>query len=364
MEIIYYFRQQQTPMYLWQNVHFIDELKRNNIHVEIFNPINYENITIANEELIKKMKKKKYDLFMTCHNEQLLFIRTLISIKDMKIPTLLICYDNLLIPYEHKKVCTYFDLVWLTAMETKRMFDKWGAKTIFAPYAANPYTYKYYDEGEENNRIVFNGTPYGSRANIINTLSKSGIQIDVYSNLNGGRVVSKKHSFFEYIQKFLRFASFSIGRKVLQSALIQKLSHKAVIEENDYLRIKSSVEFSEISKLYSRYAVSLSSTSARDTGILKKPVNVLVLRTFEIPMSGGILFCEYTDELAKYFEDGKEVILYRNTKEMLEKAKILLSPEYKGKRDEIRKNARIRAERDHTWMKRFELIFKELGIHY
>ncbi|WP_373483683.1 glycosyltransferase [Acetobacterium sp.] len=364
MEILYYFRQQQTPMYLWQNVHFIDELSHHGINIEVFNPLNFKNVDLANANLIGQLQEKKYDMFMTCHNEKLLYIDTLKEIKKLGIPNLLICFDNLLIPYEHKKVCAYFDLVWLTAIETKHMFDRWGAKTVFSPYAANPYKYYYKVADLERNKMVFNGTPYGSRANMINNITSAGIPVDVYANVNNGKVVKKKHTITEYMQKMVRFFSFSIGRKVLWSALKQKVRKHSFIKDNNSLVIRPGVEFDEISKLYSEYSLSLSSTSARDTGILKNSVEVIVLRCFEIPMSGGILFCKYNEELSRYFEEDKEIIFYRTEEEMIRKAKYYLDPKRDAERKQIRMCARKRAESEHTWMKRFELVFSELGLLY
>lgn len=359
MKILYYFEQLNTPMFLWQNDHIVNELKQHSIDVEIFNPLHYETIEEANKKLITCVTKGHYDLFMTCHAENLLFIETIKNIKRLGIPTLLICFDNLLIPYEHKNVCKYYDLVWLTSHENQELFIKWGARTIFLPYAANPFFYQY-RQHKEVESVCFIGTPYGSRANIINTLIHAGISVSLY----GKQVTSEKikHGATKgYLYTIATDLKFPIGRKLLFAAAKQRISKQAVLDvKAPFVHYKGFAEC--MSDVYSTYAIALATTTARNTGILKAPVPVVNLRSFEIPMSGGIQFCQYNEELSHYFKNEKEIVFYQNDEEMIEKARFYLTPKAEKLRCEIRKNARLRAENEHTWMCRFSEIFKELKI--
>lgn len=359
MKILYYFQQYSSPMYLWQNDHIVNELSHYDIQIEIFNPLKYESTDMANNELMQYISTNRVDLFMTCHADDLIYIDTIKRIKKRGIPTLLICFDNLLIPYEHKKICEYFDLVWLTSVENKDLFDKWGARTIFLPYAANPYFYKFINS-DEIERICFIGTPYGSRANTINHLSHANIPITLYgkplSTLSEKHVITK--GLIYTVKTDLQFA---VGRRLLLAALKQRLTKQAILDTS-----APSIEYggyaNDMSIIYSKYALALSSTTARNTGILQKPVPVVNLRSFEIPMSGGIQFCKYNNELANYFQEEREIVFYKTEEEMLDKAKFYLDNERKEVRKIIRKNARKRAEAEHTWYRRFITIFLELGI--
>lgn len=359
MRILYFFEQLNTPMFLWQNDHIVNELEHYSIHVDIFNPLHYETIEKANEKLVSHVNKHHYDLFMTCHAENLLYVDTIEAIKRQGIPTLLICFDNLLIPYEHKNVCKYYDLVWLTSRENQELFIKWEANTIFLPYAANPYFYQYKKQ-DEIERICFIGTPYGSRANTINALAHSEVNVSLFGKAVDGTKV--KHGATKgYIYTITTDLKFPIGRKLLIAAAKQRISKQAVLDVS-----APSVQqegFAEnMSDVYSKYALALSTTTARNTGILKDPVPVVNLRSFEIPMSGGIQFCEYNRELSEYFEDEKEIVFYRNEEEMIDKAQFYLQPKLGEIRTQIRKNARKRAEREHTWFCRFSKVFNALGI--
>lgn len=358
MTITYFFEQQESAMFQWQTSHIVDELAHHGIILDIVNPLKYGSLEAAHKALIHRIKETKPVMFLTCHNEELVPASLIRHIANLGIPTALICFDNLLIPFEHKNVCREYDIVWLTSFETEYLFKKWGAKTIFLPYAANPYAFSY-KEQEEINRAVFIGTPYGSRANLINELTASNIPVTLYGKQSvseGKHVLTKglRATVWEDMQ-------FDIGRKLLIAALKQRMSSAAVLNQNAIsLERKGFAE--DMAKIYAGYALSISSTSARNTGVLKRPVDVINLRSFEIPMCGGIQFCKYNKELSNYFEDGKEIVFYRTHEEMIEKGRYFTSDKSLAQRKEMRIAARRRAENEHTWFQRFSKLFEVLGI--
>jgi spore maturation protein CgeB len=114
--------------------------------------------------------------------------------------------------------------------------------------------------------------------------------------------------------------------------------------------------------IYSNHSLSLNITELRDTYLLKKPIHKIHLRAFEIPMSGGLQFASYTEELASYFEENREIVLYRCHEEMIEKAKFYLNSKNEKLIQNMKMSARKRAESEHTWSKRLQNITLELGI--
>lgn len=366
MNILYFFKEKDSLMDKWQRVHIFKELEKHECKIEVLNPLIFSSVEEANEELIKKVKSEKIDLVMTPHNEKTLFIDTIKIIKKKSIPTLLICFDNLVIPFEHKKVAKYFDLVWLTSKETEGMFKKWGANTLFLPYAANPDFFKP-NYQLEINKIGFIGTPYGSRVNMINALINNDISLNLHANFNKVLVeklpAQKNQKYIDYIKPGLNLIKFDIGRRIILGAVKQKIEGniKLNISSNN-LEILKPVGLENLSTLYSNYSLALSSTAARNTGILKNPVNIVNLRSFEVPMSGGLQFCEYFDELAGYFEEDKEIIFYRTEEEMIDKAKFYLRDENYNLRLKMKNAARLRAENNHTWHNRFLKAFERLGL--
>ena len=161
-----------------------------------------------------------------------------------------------------------------------------------------------------------------------------------------------------------KLLSFSIGRKVISGAIINKIlkrRDKKLIGTNN-LSIFPSVEFKEMNYLYSNLALSLNITELRNTYVLDKPIHKLHLRTFEIPMSGGLELASYSSELSNYFEDGKEIVLYKTNEEMIDKAKFYLNPNNYSIINNMKKNARIKAENEHTWTKRFSIVIDALDL--
>jgi spore maturation protein CgeB len=77
-------------------------------------------------------------------------------------------------------------------------------------------------------------------------------------------------------------------------------------------------------------------------------------------MSGALYCTGYTDELAEMFEPDREVIVYRNEHELLDKVRFYLChPELAQK---VREAGRQRALRDHTYHRRFQQLFSALGL--
>jgi len=363
MQILYFFEDKNTLMDKWQQFHIFDELEKHDCHIIVFNPLEYSSIDKANEKLIKYIQRNRFDLFMTPYGHDHFFVDTLNYLKKVGIPTLLICFDNLLIPFKHKKIAKYFDLVWLTSRETEDLFKKWGANIIFNPYAANPYFFKPQFETEIE-RVAFVGTPYGSRANMINALTENRIDTTLFTKESSMQNICKQ-SMKDYIHPACDLIRFDIGRRIILGAIKQKILKNTTLNTNNkYLEIKFPVEFNQLSRLYSNYAVSLSSTAARNTGVLNKPINVVNLRSFEIPMSGGLQICSYFDELAEYYEEDKEIIFYRSQEEFLEKVRFYLKSENNNLRMKMKKAARRRAENEHTWFCRFKKVFDYFGLEY
>ena len=371
MNILYYFYELNTPMYRWQYLHFIDELKRAGHVVRCFNPLDYCSIDEANEKVIEIAKSvKSWDLFITCDEQSIIYRDTVVEISKLGIPTCLICWDNLELPYKQKKIAPIFDLVWITSVETKYLFEKWGCKKIlFLPYAANPYTFTP-SWGKAINAVGFIGSPYGSRVNKLNVLLQAGIQCDVYSDAlfqkgyNNSLGSIQHYKIKDTSIKAFRYLHFPIGRKVLLSTILNKFySQHSLLADSQFFMAHKSVPIQEMNNLYSNFSISLNITELRDTYILRHPVHKLHLRTFEIPMSGGLQIASRTTELSSYFEEDKEIVMYGSREEMISKAKFYLDSSNENTVLSMKKAARTRCEHEHTWMHRFNIVFNELGLN-
>lgn len=365
MKILYLFNDHDAYMFKWQYFHIVNELKDHGCVIDIFNPLDYSSGDEVNTELLRTLKTIHYDMFMTCLNEQILYIDTLKMIKQLGIPTLLFCPDNLLAPFNHEHISAYFDLVWLTSQETEYIFKKWHCKTIFMPYAANPrYLVPDYSLPELS-RVGFIGNPHGSRILRINQLLDAKIPVSVY--MKKDRVVSPKKthsiSYNDYFRAAKNYIRYPIGRKLFWASVKERIQNSAILRlDSPYLTINEQIPMEAMAKTNCQYALMLSFSEAKSTGVLKHPVPIVNLRHFEIPMSGGLQFASYTDEIASYFTENKEIVLCHSKQDYIDKAKFYLRAENKELRMKMRYAARCRSEAEHTWYNRFSCIFKKFGM--
>jgi len=367
MNILFFLKEDNAFMYQWQRMHIFNELEKNNHKVFTVNDALYGNVLEANEQLIRfiKYSKHKIDLFVTAVESKRIFKQTVQEIKGFGIPTLLICYDNLHDPYSQLNIAPLFDLVWLTSAETKNIYEKADCTTITLPYAANPFRFMPTFENEINS-LCFVGSLYGTRLDKIKSLSKHRIACDIYSASHKKDNKSTIDKFYPTynIHSVLNLLKFNIGHKILFGAVKSKLRLQQKIKPDKSLNFIhcDSLSFEKMIHTYSNHSLSLNITELRNTYLLKRPIHKLHLRTFEIPMCGGIQLSSYTPELSEYFEDGKEIVLYKTEEEMISKARFYLSDKQSTLRKKMRINARVRSLNEHTWTNRFNLVFKKINI--
>lgn len=373
MKILYYFPEQSLPIVQWQRAHFFDELAHYGIEFDVFNPLLFDNMGMAGEELIKQARRTKYDLFFTnvC-SEKHISVSAIDEIRKSGIPTFSYRGDNLVMPYNDINLASHFDLVWLTSKETQHLYDKWGAKTYFAPYAANPFVFRFVQPNSLIRHVCFIGTPYGSRTRMMNSLLVNNINLTLFY----GKAESQNNSKHDVIPIHQQLPSDSglcvfynrirhkEGRKLMWGTLVNKMVGNTSIIENEHLFREKSVDVKNICDKYSEYTLSLASTSALHTDVLKNPQKIINLRNFEIPMSGGIEICRYNPELAEYFEEGKEIVFYRDNDELVDKARYYTEKATDKEILSMKHAARQRAENEHTWMNRFKIGFDILGLKY
>lgn len=236
---------------------------------------------------------------------------------------------------------------------------------FFGGYGANPYYFRY-GELIEKHAVNFVGSTYGTRVSAINALLQANVAIDLYSASQSGRskTVASSMSLKAKVMSTSRFMRFPAGRKLIAGAVKTKLWQLSVVIHEDAKNMNRfpSVDQREMNKIFGSYALSFSYAPCRNTGVLKRPLNIVRLKNFEMPMSGGVQFCEYYPELAECSGDGKEIVFYHNKAEMMEKALFYTAPRNDRALLKIKQAARIIAEVEYTWMNRFMPAFEILGL--
>jgi spore maturation protein CgeB len=87
--------------------------------------------------------------------------------------------------------------------------------------------------------------------------------------------------------------------------------------------------------------------------------DIMTMRLFDVMACQGFLLTEYNDEIVKWFEPGVHLDVYRTPEELAEKVQYYL--QHPDKAHSIGQAAREKILENHTFSKRFEEIFMNLG---
>ena len=234
----------------------------------------------------------------------------------------------------------YFNWVITTDFGAPAKYHKIGYKNIIKIQTAyNHFLYKslhvpkIYD-------VSFVGLAHGNRGKIIQKLEKIGIKVKCWGvGWPAGRVSQEEMMrIFSQSKINLNFTKSS-GKiwKELISIFLRR-DYKRSIKVNNPMHWIDNVR-SLIPSMWSKQIKG---------------------RNFEVPGCGAFLLTEYVDHLEDYYDIGREVECFRSSRELAEKIDYYLKHE--EEREKIAKAGYERTMREHTWEKRFNDIFKTMGL--
>jgi spore maturation protein CgeB len=121
----------------------------------------------------------------------------------------------------------------------------------------------------------------------------------------------------------------------------------------------------EMIKVFGQSKINLNLATASRQGRLsflpwKRKTEQIKGRNFEVPGCGGFLLSGRADNLEEYYEIGKEIVCFENTKDLIEKARYYLADE--EERSQIAEAGYQRTLREHTYEHRFNEIFSIIGL--
>jgi spore maturation protein CgeB len=195
----------------------------------------------------------------------------------------------------------------------KQLEQQFNAKTGFLPFAfdISDELYKTCEKETEIIKACFLGNPDNVRAAFIENLASKGIAIDVFGN---------------YWDKFVSHSNITTHLPVYS------------IEQWKTLR---------------KYRVQLNLMRVHNEDSHN-------MRTFEVPGMGGLQLAPNTTEHNLFFEDNKEIFLYKNIDECVEKTNYLLSLSTE-QANECRTFARQAAiDKKHSYKDRAFQVFNAL----
>jgi spore maturation protein CgeB len=286
---------------------------------------------LLGEQLLRQVKaahaRRPLELFFSYFYSAYVDPEVIREIRRMGVPTVN-WYCNASYQFELvEEIAPAYD--WCLVPEKFRLGDyrRVGASPIYCQEAANPSVYKPRDVPVEYD-VTFVGQRYGNRPEFLKRL----IERDIDARAWGPR----------WDEQARRAAS------PLDHALARR-SGPALTDD-------------ELVEMYSRSRVSLGfGAVAQVPRDGSPPIKQVRLRDFEAPMSGAFYLVERFDELAEFFEPGKEIVFFEDANDLADKAAFYLRNE--RERQKIRDAGLRRAREQHTWHRRFEDAFRTMGLN-
>jgi spore maturation protein CgeB len=259
------------------------------------------------------------------------------------------------------EISPHFDYNLHSEKDARDRFLAIGANPLWWPMASNP---QYFGPRDVPRTVAvsFVGANYALRAHYIGCLLENGIDAHAYGpgwtfgDLTPQRAFVKRYWFI------LRAATArSADAQYWASAKLAELDLRKSLGAHYPAHVHPPISDDELVTLYSRSHISLGILEVYDRHDPSRAVKRhLHLREFEAPMSGALYCTGYLDELAEHFELDKEILIYRNQYELLEKVRYYLA--HPEEADKVRQAGHARALRDHTYHRRFQSLFQAIGL--
>jgi len=224
-------------------------------------------------------------------------------------------------------------------------YETIGAHPIYCQEAANPAVYKPCEVPPDID-VSFVGQSYGDRPDIVRHLLDHGIDV---------RVWGTRWEFHRRPQPSSNPILRILGKAM--RTILPRQSGGVILPDDVIGGVLSDKEMIAV---FSRTKINLGFSSCGDTHRGAERILQIRLRDFEVPMSGGFYLVEYMDELAEFFEIDREIVCYGSRDELVEKIRFYLKND--AAREKIRRAGYARARRDHTWQRRFETVFSQIGL--
>jgi spore maturation protein CgeB len=274
------------------------------------------------------------------------------------------------------------DFAWHAERDARRSYLAVGAKPVWVQMAADPNVYHPRAGIPRAPKACFVGQRYADRDRWMAALIRADLPLDIYGPGWGeapadprNRLVSKVSSPLVYLgrarsapgswksyvaamRETIRREGYWRGLRRLVSQLEYRRGTRAL---NSLFEphARGAVPFEEISSVFARYEICLNFSNVWADG---RPGSKLLphvrLRDFEAPMCRTCYISGHTDEIAEFYELGREIETYQSEEELVDKMRFYLANSDAAER--LREAGYRRAIRDHTWTQRFRQLFREI----
>ena len=329
------------------------------------------------EEVKQAHQKKPVDLFLSyfynAHFDPLGFD----EIHRLGIPTMNF-YSNSLYQFELvKSIAKKATYSWHPEKEARISYLRAGARPIWAQMGADPDIYHPIPDKKREVKACFVGQRYADRDRFLARLIENKTPLVIYGEgwrraSNGksqadaekiylGRRVVTPQTFLSYLLMVRRNFDEQ-GIVIGPIRTLKQWQYRRETRRLDSIFQTAALgRAADICETFNQYEVILNFSHVWADGRSgSKLISHIRLRDFEAPMCRACYLTGSNEEIGEFYELGKEIDIYENAAELVDKTKFYLSHPEEAER--LREAGYQRALRDHTWKNRFQELFRKIGL--
>jgi spore maturation protein CgeB len=245
--------------------------------------------------------------------------------------------DHWRLPVFSRYWAPLFTLVGTTDSQAPAKYRALGINNVIkTQWAANPSPYqsKY---NNKNYGVTFVGKKYGNREEYIKLLQSNHLLAQGFGK------------------------GWSSG--IVESSRVLEIFSCSKINLNfteSYLNWRKEIARLFIKKELGHYRFNVHRLIDNLHSLAGKRRRQIKARIFEVSACGGFLLTGYADNLRDYYEEGREITIFKDKNDLMEKCRYYL--EHEDERAAIAKAGHERTLREHTYVHRFKEIFKALEL--
>ncbi len=238
-----------------------------------------------------------------------------------------------------------------------------GAEAMYWPMAANPDVYRPVERPLRYD-AAFAGQRYGDRTALVCALREAGIDAHAFgpgwaaAGATATGAARPSPIAGGWVRDVRRLTSGMLAGRLLWRSLADRAAWERLTTRHAGA-LHGPVSDDDYVALFSESRVNLGFLALGDTHRTLQPLRQVRLREFEATMAGGFYLTGWIEELEELYVVGREIECYRSRAELIDKTRFYLRDD--AARERVRRAGFERARRDHTWTRRFEALFAELG---
>lgn len=335
------------------------------------------------DEVARAHKQKTVDVFLSYFYNAHFDPSGFDVLRRLGIPSINF-YCNSIYQFDYvAAIAAKADFSWHPEKDARSFYINAGANPVWVQMAADPNVYRPVKDAARAADCCFAGQRYADRDRWMAALAKAGVPIVIYGSgwgasskaSTGGNGVRAKlteylgrhssppgslHSYFNVIRDNIRSLGLSggISRSVSQFQYRRESRRLGPLLSPF---AKGAIPFHRYLEAFSSHEVILNFSNVWGDG---RPGSKLVphvrLRDFEAPMCRTCYLTGYTDEIVEFYQPEREIITYRSELELVDKAKYYLA--HPAQAEQVREAGYKRAIAEHTWVRRFNVLFSTVGV--